>query len=276
MVSNIKLPLCSILYHHFLVIIAALSVAIIFLLFVFFISILGCYCYKQSSKNKNLTNVQHQTSYVSTEPEPTVEFQETTDQYSEELPLLLIQTIGSGKFGSVWKTIYNNETVAVKFFSHRHKSLWKNEEYINTLGSTPHENILPFIDSGIKGTGYNSQFFIITQYYPLGSLNQYLCHNVLSWEQALNLMYSVSRGLSHLHSTSYTNSDGVVLEKYAIAHRDVKSSNIFVKDESGKCLLGDMGLALILDPTSDDRHLANSGQVSIIINMVSLMLLFVL
>jgi serine/threonine protein kinase len=169
--------------------------------------------------------------------------------------------IGQGKFGTVWKAIYNKETVAVKIFDIHHKSSWQNEKHINSLDSTPHQDILPFIDSLTRGTGYNSQFFIITQYFPLGSLNQFLCHNTLSFEQAWNMMHSVSSGLSHLHSTSYSNSDGLILEKYAVVHRDVKTSNVLVKDECGHCVLGDLGLALILDPSFDDHQLANSGQV---------------
>ena len=225
-----------------------------FVTLVAMIIILACYCHKNSTKGHRHS---HQMNlHVQAQPSMVL------NQYSEELPLSLIQTIGNGKFGSVWKAVYDGETVAVKIFNLHHKCSWQNEEYINTLGSTPHKNILPFIASISRGTGYGLQFFIITQYYPLGSLNQYLRHNILSWEQSWNMMHSVSRGLSHLHSTSYTNSDGVVLEKYAIAHRDVKSSNILVKDESGKCVLGDLGLALILDPTSDDKQLANSGQVN--------------
>ena len=180
----------------------------------------------------------------------------------EIFPLSFLQMIGQGKFGTVWKAIYNKETVAVKIFDIHHKSSWQNEKHINSLDSTPHQDILPFIDSLTRETGYNSQFFIITQYFPLGSLNQFLCHNTLSFEQAWNMMYSVSSGLTHLHSTSYSNSEGLILEKYAVVHRDVKTSNVLVKDECGHCVLGDLGLALILDPSFDDHQLANSGQVN--------------
>lgn len=50
-------------------------------------------------------------------------------------------------------------------------------------------------------------------------------------------------------------------EKYPIAHRDVKSANVLVRDEGGECVLGDLGLALILDPSADTKQLANAGQV---------------
>ncbi len=50
-------------------------------------------------------------------------------------------------------------------------------------------------------------------------------------------------------------------EKYAVAHRDMKSANVLVKNGSGECVICDLGLALVLDPSADVKDLANSGQV---------------
>ena len=74
-------------------------------------------------------------------------------------------------------------------------------------------------------------------------------------------MKSITAGLAHLHSTSYYNRDGFVAEKHAVVHRDIKSHNVLVKDETGQCVISDLGLALVLDPFADDHYLANSGQV---------------
>ncbi|XP_003384911.3 PREDICTED: bone morphogenetic protein receptor type-1B-like [Amphimedon queenslandica] len=175
-------------------------------------------------------------------------------------PFQLIQSIGNGRFGSVWKALYEKETVAVRVFSQRHRTSWQNERDIHLLNSTPHENILKFISSESRGRGPSSEYFIITEYLPLGSLHQFLRHNTLSWEQAWNIMYSITSGITHLHSSSYY-SNGLLADKFSIAHRDIKPSNILVKSPSGQCVVADFGQAFVLDPAADDRKLAVSGQV---------------
>lgn len=228
---------------------------ILIIVIVFLIVVLAGCCLRHSNKGRRHS---HQILFHTRPPQ--IEVTPNHHQMSP-LPFQLIQNIGNGKYGSVWKALYNDQTVAVKIFSPHHKLSWQNERDIHILDSTPHENILHFILGDNRGTGYNAEYFIITQYYPLGSLNYFLRHSSLSWEQAWNVMYSVSNGLTHLHSSNYT-SKGFVSEKYSIAHRDIKSSNVLVKNESGQCVLADLGLAFILDPTADDRKLAISGQVS--------------
>ena len=175
-------------------------------------------------------------------------------------PFQLLQSIGNGRFGSVWKALYEKETVAVRVFTQRHKNSWQNERDIHLLDSTPHENVLKFISSESRGRGSSSEYFIITEYLPLGSLHQFLRHNTLSWEQAWNIMYSITSGITHLHSDSYY-SNGLLADKYSIAHRDIKPSNILVKSSSGLCVVADFGQAFVLSPAADDRKLAVSGQV---------------
>lgn len=45
--------------------------------------------------------------------------------------------------------------------------------------------------------------------------------------------------------------------------RDVKSANILVCNESGECVIADLGFAMILDPSADAKELANTGQVCV-------------
>ena len=46
-----------------------------------------------------------------------------------------------------------------------------------------------------------------------------------------------------------------------LSYRDMKSANILVKNENGECVIGDLGFAMILDPSLDSKQLASTGQV---------------
>jgi len=48
--------------------------------------------------------------------------------------------------------------------------------------------------------------------------------------------------------------------KIPIAHRDIKSSNILVKDNCNSCVLADFGLSLKLDPQMSRDELSNAGK----------------
>ena len=180
-----------------------------------------------------------------------------------DLPFQLVHLISRGRFGLVYRTHYQGELVAVKIFSYQNRQTWENERTIFAMESTKHRNILEYIVSGSWGSGYQIQMFVVTPYYPLGSLNGFLARNTLSWEQACRVIYSVMSGLEHLHSESYKNSGAVVMEKYSMAHRDIKSANVLVRGENGDSVIADFGLALILDPASDARDMANTGQVGV-------------
>ena len=41
----------------------------------------------------------------------------------------------------------------------------------------------------------------------------------------------------------------------------MKSANVLVKNENGECVIGDLGFAMILDPSLDSKQLASTGQV---------------
>lgn len=171
----------------------------------------------------------------------------------------LYERIGHGRYGMVYRGNYQNEIVAIKITSNR--SSWENERNLYAMESTSHQNVLRYIATESRGSGYQSELFMITEYYPLGSLCVYLRNHRVSWEQACCMVRSLAKGLAHLHSEWYTNSAGILAEKYAVAHRDVKSANVLVRSDSGECVLSDLGFALILDRSFDTKQLANAGQV---------------
>ena len=108
-----------------------------------------------------------------------------------------------------------------------------------------HDNILGFIAADIKGTGGWTQMLLVTDYYEQGSLYDYLQMNILDNESMARMSHSIACGLSHLH-TEIFGSRG----KPAIAHRDIKSRNILVKND-GTAAIADFGLAVRYNTEND-------------------------
>ena len=141
------------------------------------------------------------------------------DDHPYDQPWQLINQIGQGRYGYVYKAQFEGDIVAVKIFSHNCRTAWETECTLNSMESTAHKNIVEFIGKGSRGSGISLQLYVISRYYPLGSLNQFLRKRVVTLEQACVIIRDIAEGLAHLHSEYYTNSGGIVAEKYAIAHR---------------------------------------------------------
>ena len=90
-------------------------------------------------------------------------------------------------------------------------------------------------------------------------MHMYIIHNMYLF---ISLLYcsvptiSLNQGLAHLHDQRIV--DGVT-KKPSIAHRDLKSKNILIRNDY-TCVISDFGLAIkfLNEETSSDAH----GQVS--------------
>ena len=205
---------------------------------------------------------QYQQKYVRRDPEAALrlfpgslhELIETTSGSGSGRPRLVQQyiakqigfmtQIGKGSYGEVWKAKYRGtEEVAVKvFFTKDEASYYRETEiYQTVLSVSGHENILRFIAFDIKGTGISAQRLLITDYHQNGSLCDFLKINVIDERTLIKMAYSAAAGLVHLH----TEINGTCV-KPMIAHRDIKSRNILVKDDLS-CCIADFGLAVKLD-----------------------------
>ncbi|BFZ20998.1 hypothetical protein BsWGS_24037 [Bradybaena similaris] len=153
----------------------------------------------------------------------------------------LLERIGKGRFGEVWRGKWLDEDVAVKTFSSLDEISWKQETDIYNTGMLHHENILAYYASDTVGILSCTQNWLILQYHGNGSLYDYLQRSDIDTEEMLVLAHSIAAGLAHLH-TEIKEGTGKH-EKPAIAHRDIKSKNILVKD-NGQCCIGDLGHAI--------------------------------
>uniref|UniRef100_A0A0B6Z503 receptor protein serine/threonine kinase n=1 Tax=Arion vulgaris TaxID=1028688 RepID=A0A0B6Z503_9EUPU len=153
----------------------------------------------------------------------------------------LIERIGKGRFGEVWRGKLLDDDVAVKTFSSLDEVSWKQETDIYNTGMLHHENILGYYASDTVGILSCTQNWLILQYHRNGSLYDYLQSSDIDMEEMLLLAHSAAAGLTHLH-TEIKEGTGKH-EKPEIAHRDIKSKNILVKD-NGQCCIGDLGHAI--------------------------------
>lgn len=63
-----------------------------------------------------------------------------------------------------------------------------------------HENILGYIGSDMTSRNSCTQLWLITHYYPLGSLFDHLNRTALSHHQMATICLSIANGLVHLHT----------------------------------------------------------------------------
>lgn len=184
----------------------------------------------------------------------------------QHLPIELLNIIGKGHFAEVWRAKLiaddmndadDNHIISVKVFRLRNYGAWRQEKDMLTETWMRHENIIEFYASEQHTVRGKLQYWLVTAYYQQGSLAEFLRNNILDWCQFMDMAISIANGMSYLHSEKDSNGTA----KIPIAHRDIKSCNILVKDDCRSCVLADFGLSLKLDPTLTRDELANAGQV---------------
>lgn len=167
----------------------------------------------------------------------------------------LVECVGKGRYGEVWRGLWQGENVAVKIFSSRDEQSWFRETEIYNTVLLRHENILGFIASDMTSRNSSTQLWLITHYHDNGSLYDYLQRTTVDPEGCLRLAVSIICGLVHLHVEIFGTQG-----KPAIAHRDLKSRNILVKSNK-QCCIADLGLAVVHSQSGDYLDIGNNPRV---------------
>ena len=150
----------------------------------------------------------------------------------------LVECVGKGRYGEVWRGHWIGDNVAVKIFSSRDEKSWFREAEIYQTVMLRHENILGFIAADNKDEVTWTQLWLVTDYHQHGSLFDYLSRHTVTPVQMIEMAMSIATGLTHLH-LEISGTQG----KPAIAHRDLKSRNILVKKDL-TCVIADLGLCV--------------------------------
>ncbi|XP_035874884.1 serine/threonine-protein kinase receptor R3 isoform X1 [Phyllostomus discolor] len=167
----------------------------------------------------------------------------------------LVECVGKGRYGEVWRGLWHGESVAVKIFSSRDEQSWFRETEIYNTVLLRHDNILGFIASDMTSRNSSTQLWLITHYHEHGSLYDFLQRHTLEPQLALRLAVSAACGLAHLHVEIFGTQG-----KPAIAHRDLKSRNVLVKSNL-QCCIADLGLAVMHSQGSDYLDIGNNPRV---------------
>ncbi|CAD8069597.1 unnamed protein product [Paramecium sonneborni] len=141
--------------------------------------------------------------------------------FLKEKELKIIEKIGEGSFGQVFKGLYKGEIVAIK--SMQDAQL----QETSIMESLKHKNIIKFYKYFRQG---NNQYLVM-EYAGGGSLSDYMKQN-LDEETISSIMKSIFEAIEYLHSKQ-------------IIHRDIKPDNILILN--GKDLssikIADFGLS---------------------------------
>jgi bone morphogenetic protein receptor type-2 len=174
-----------------------------------------------------------------------LESQSSTSQSSSLIcdldNLKLIELIGRGRYGSVWKGTLNEQTVAVKIFASQYRQYYLNEKEIYCLPFMEFHHCLPrFLGSQERITiDGRTDYHLVLSYAPFGCLQDYLRDHTIDWSTMCKMVQTTTQGLAYLHS-EIKKSDKL---KPCVAHRDLSSRNIIVKVD-GSCMICDFQFAI--------------------------------
>ncbi|KAF7642077.1 hypothetical protein LDENG_00265110, partial [Lucifuga dentata] len=164
--------------------------------------------------------------------------------------LKLLELIGRGRYGSVFRGCLNERTIAVKLFSSANRPNFTNEHAIYTLPLLQqHDNIAHFLTAHERTNDGRAEFLIVMEFYPHGSLSHFLSVHTVDWLTCCRMTHSLTRGLSFLHTELYRGGQ----YKPAVAHRDVTSRNVLVRGDLS-CVLADFGLSMRLTGNRPCHH----------------------
>jgi len=164
----------------------------------------------------------------------------TWHHYDPDRSFELLQKMGEGSFGEVWKARHRgaNIILAIKIIEIVNAATRKDiEKEIETLRKCKHANIVGYFGTCVK----NSQLWILMEYCDSGSVKDLMttCETTLNEQQIAYVCKWALKGLNYLH-------------KQCIVHRDIKAANILLMN--GQVKIADFGVSATLDTINNQSQ----------------------
>uniref|UniRef100_A0A8C3F363 receptor protein serine/threonine kinase n=1 Tax=Chrysemys picta bellii TaxID=8478 RepID=A0A8C3F363_CHRPI len=147
------------------------------------------------------------------------------------------QVLQDGRFSVVWQGTLHQTPVAIKAFPDACSQHFAAEWSVHSLPLMNHDNVARLLAAGRGGVRGEQGSLLVLQLYPAGSLRHFLSQHVSTWDTTIRLALSLARGLAFLHEELWHNG----LHKPSVAHRDLSSQNVLVREDQS-CAISDFGL----------------------------------
>lgn len=156
----------------------------------------------------------------------------------------IIEYIGKGQFGTVYKCKKTERIYAIKIFNieYVYTEFRKNSSdnritrEIAALKMVEHENVIKLFDEGVFEENNQYYVYVVMEYIDGIDLHEFLYTNNLGFNDIEAIFTQVLEGLDAIH-------------KKNIVHRDLKPQNIFIT-RANKIKILDFGLSKLIDFTS--------------------------
>lgn len=158
-------------------------------------------------------------------------------------PYLNIEVIGSGAFGTVYKSVHESQKklVALKV-SMEDLSPVLAQRFLreaDLLSKMEHPSIIKIYDKGIFEIQGENRIYIALEYFQAVNLYDHLTtYGPMPWQKLFKIFFQLLDALEYMHSQK-------------IVHRDLKPDNVLYSDVSETAKVIDLGLGKSLQP--EDR-----------------------
>lgn len=179
-----------------------------------------------------------------------VQFPEENTELYDLSQLILLDNIGHGSFGKVFKVkhketnqIYAAKIPINKLETYSEQELLNMSREVSIMSKINHPSVLKFIGFNNKSFNKKPKPVIITEYALNGSLNDFISRcekNIFNPTHKLIIIYGIASGMSYLHS-------------HEILHRDLKPENILI-DENYLPKISDFGLSKVNSTDNDNQN----------------------
>jgi len=155
----------------------------------------------------------------------------------------IIEFIGKGTFGSVYKCKKNGEIYAMKVFSadYIYQEFVKGEDNritreIEALKAVNSKNVAKYVDDGSFEDNNWKYLYVVMDYIDGSDLEEIMKSKIFSVDESIEIFQSLLNGISAIHEKK-------------IIHRDLKPANIYLL-KNGDVKILDFGLSKLIDFTS--------------------------